>query len=416
MLTPSEAKVLRNLAQQYMEYACANDQEEKKTLWKALNGRRMQRPMIMIDQLPWNEMNVDGSLTPVVEDPYWRAFEAELRRTLYKCRHLSTDLVLPKQLCLLTPVVQTDWGVKCITSGDVQTDASSDIHSRQYTCQFESIEDVEKLQMPTVRRDVVREALLREEAHYAFDGVAPFLFSGSTGPMSMNLTLWDTISEWMGVSECYYALYDDPEMLHAMLRRMTDGMLGLIDQMNDQGLFDITLQSCHCTMTFDDALPGADADPEHAQSRNAWAFGQAQLFSSASPKVTEEFELPYVRQLYARFGAGYYGCCERLDDRLDVVAQIPNVRKISCSPWSHCESFAEQVAHRFVMSCKPNPAVFATDSFDLDYAREELRRLIRAARTYGADVELILKDVSTIRYEPQRLWDWSRMAMEEVAL
>jgi hypothetical protein len=25
---------------------------------------------------------------------------------------------------------------------------------------------------------------------------------------------------------------------------------------------------------------------------------------------------------------------------------------------------------------------------------------------------VIMKDISTVRYEPQRLWEWSRMAME----
>jgi hypothetical protein len=29
-------------------------------------------------------------------------------------------------------------------------------------------------------------------------------------------------------------------------------------------------------------------------------------------------------------------------------------------------------------------------------------------------VELIMKDISTLRYKPQRLWEWSRIAMEVV--
>ena len=30
----------------------------------------------------------------------------------------------------------------------------------------------------------------------------------------------------------------------------------------------------------------------------------------------------------------------------------------------------------------------------------------------GCAVEVIMKDVSTVRYQPQRLWAWARMAME----
>jgi hypothetical protein len=27
-------------------------------------------------------------------------------------------------------------------------------------------------------------------------------------------------------------------------------------------------------------------------------------------------------------------------------------------------------------------------------------------------VEIIMKDISTVRYKPERLWDWARIAME----
>ena len=27
-------------------------------------------------------------------------------------------------------------------------------------------------------------------------------------------------------------------------------------------------------------------------------------------------------------------------------------------------------------------------------------------------LQLIMKDISTVRYHPQRLWEWSRIAME----
>jgi hypothetical protein len=32
----------------------------------------------------------------------------------------------------------------------------------------------------------------------------------------------------------------------------------------------------------------------------------------------------------------------------------------------------------------------------------------------GTPMELILKDLSTVRREPQRLWDWERRVMEIV--
>jgi hypothetical protein len=34
------------------------------------------------------------------------------------------------------------------------------------------------------------------------------------------------------------------------------------------------------------------------------------------------------------------------------------------------------------------------------------------AKAHGCVVETILKDISTVRYEPQRLWEWAQMARE----
>ena len=69
-------------------------------------------------------------------------------------------------------------------------------------------------------------------------------------------------------------------------------------------------------------------------SQSVWTFGMAQLFTSVSRSVTEEFEVPYISRIASYFGNVYYGCCERLSDRIDLLTKIPNVRKISCSPWS----------------------------------------------------------------------------------
>jgi len=58
----------------------------------------------------------------------------------------------------------------------------------------------------------------------------------------------------------------------------------------------------------------------------------------------------------------------------------------------------------------PNPAVFAYDDWHPGQARKELRELLERGR--GCHVELIMKDISTVRYDPKRLWEWSDIAME----
>ena len=119
-----------------------------------------------------------------------------------------------------------------------------------------------------------------------------------------------------------------------------------------------------------------------------------------------------MSRIFEQFGDVYYGCCERLDDRLDILEALPNVRKISCSPWSNPEHFASVLNKRYIMSNKPNPAFVG--SGDLDASKREMEDVIRAAKSHGTRLEMILKDNSTVHYHPERLWEFSRMAMELV--
>ena len=71
---------------------------------------------------------------------------------------------------------------------------------------------------------------------------------------------------------------------------------------------------------------------------------------------------------------------------------------------------ASEIGRDFVYCLKPNPAIFAPDRFDPELARRELRRDLEPAR--GCVVEIVMKDVTTVRNDPARLWEWSRIALE----
>lgn len=50
--------------------------------------------MVMIGQIPWHEMEVDGELALQTEDPLCRRWETTLRRTLYCWRHMRADMAI----------------------------------------------------------------------------------------------------------------------------------------------------------------------------------------------------------------------------------------------------------------------------------------------------------------------------------
>ncbi len=408
MLKREEIEVLRSLAGQYASIANTPANEKKKKLWINHNDLQGARPLVLIDQVCWSEMDVDGSLEAVIEDPYWREVESWFRQALYQNAHMPVDRVYDPYVALPYPIRSTGWGIDA-DSDILRLQKSSEVASRHYNNQISEEEDLERIHTPTLRMDEDALASIREVAGAAFDGVLPYKMAGVT----MHLGLWDVIASWMGVESCYIELIDRPELLHALMEKLTTGVLDQIDQLNRLGLFDVVSNLCHCSHTYSNRLPAPDCDRAKPQSKDAWAFGLAQLFTAASPAVTREFEAAYMQRIFPKFGAVYYGCCERLDDRLDVVSRLPNVRKISCSPWSDRERFAERLPEGIIMSNKPTPALLATDSFNEDAARADIRRTIAAAARFNRPLELIQKDISTVRHDPRRLWRWAQIASEE---
>ena len=112
-------------------------------------------------------------------------------------------------------------------------------------------------------------------------------------------------------------------------------------------------------------LPQADFDPHHVRTIDQWGYATAQIFSEVSPKMHEEFALRYEIRWMKQFGLNYYGCCDALHNKIDIIRSIPNLRKISMSPWANVEKMVEEVNGDYVISHKPNPAVFATDNWNV---------------------------------------------------
>lgn len=73
---------------------------------------------------------------------------------------------------------------------------------------------------------------------------------------------------------------------------------------------------------------------------------------------------------------------------------------------------AEIAGKDYVMSCKPSPAIFSGDSFHEETARRDVRNILEQSR--GCNIEIVLKDLSTVDYKPQNLWRWNEIAREEI--
>lgn len=402
-----DREIIRELAARTAEIAALPVQEEKRRLWRQLNGREPGRPLVMIDQVCWHEMNVNDELTERCTDPECRRYETFLRRTLYQWRHFPGDLVVEPFVRVPKSIHNTGFGID-VHEQTVSTDAASDVLGHRFFNQFESDADLEKIQVPRITHDPEETERRLAVAHDLFDGLLDLRSEG----MDPYLSLWDPISTWMGVENALYALMERPEFMHRLAARMTEGYLAMLDQLEEMGLLCGPQSLIHCTGAFTDELPAPGYRPEQPRTKDLWMFGLAQMFSTVSPATFKEYEVDYTSRICERFGLVYYGCCDPLDGKMNEVRQIPNVRKISMSPWADEERGAEAIGQDYVFSRKPNPAFLAYASFDPEQVRNDLLHTRRVCERHGCPLEFILKDISTVRYHPERLSQWAEIAME----
>ena len=407
MLNPSDVTVIRDLAKRVAAIAALPVQEEKRRLWRRLNARTPDRPMVMIDQVCWNEMDIGDELTLCCTDPECRGYEGYLRRTLFQWTHFPVDMVVEPFIRVPKAIINSGFGVR-VQEAVAVTDPTNSVVGHQFSNQFQTEADLQKIQTPRISHDAAETARRLTVAHELFDGLLEVRAWGA----DPYLSLWDPISTWMGVENALYTLIDRPEYMHRLVDRVTDGYLSMLTQLEEQGLLCGPQSLIHCTGAYTDELPAPGYNPAKPRLKDLWMFGLAQMFSTVSPQMFREFEVVYASQICARFGLVYYGCCDPLDQKMREVRLIPHVRKISMSPWVDEERGAAEIGHDYVYSRKPNPALLAPDTFNPERVRQDLLATRRACERHGCPLEYILKDISTVRYQPERLFQWADIAMQ----
>lgn len=409
-LSIRDREIIRRLAGEVARIAALPVQEQKRSLWRKLNSKQRVRPMVMIDQVCWNEMNVDNELTLECEDAECREYEDQLRKILYQWKHFPVDMVVEPFIRIPKAVTNSGFGVTVKFEEISVGDPTNSVAGFVFTNQFETDADLDKIKMPVIEHDPRETARRLEVAHDLFDGALEIFEQG----VDPEVGVWDQINTWMGIEGVLDSLIDRPEYMREMARRMVKGYMSMLDQLEEQGLLCYNQSLIHCTGAYTDDLPAPGFNPQKPRTKDIWMYGLAQMFATVSPAMFEEFEIDMCMPIFERFGLVYYGCCDPLDRKMKQVRKIPNLRKVSMSPWVNEELGASEIRGDYVYSRKPNPAMLAWPEFNEKEVRAHLQASVEVCDRYGCPLELILKDISTVMYQPQRLWRWAQIAMEVV--
>lgn len=407
-ISDNDKRILRELGARKNDIGNMPVQKETADLWRRLNMLEKVRPLVWINEVPWHEMNHNDELTLRCEDKFLRDVEWALRSEIYQWDHFRGDMVVE-------PVIYSryvcgpgssyaDYGIEEKT---VKRDGAHDVG---FIPVIHTMEDADKIKTPRVWFD--RDATEKNFQLLSgiFDGVIPVK---KQGIVHQWFAIWDQIIHWYGIEQLYTDMYDRPELVHRILQNFSRALNEVLDKQEELGMLD-TCNGNHRVgsggMGITDELPQKNSDPKHVTPKDQWGCSTGQIFSEVSPDMHEEFCLQYERPIMERFGLSYYGCCEPLHRKMGILRSVKNLRKVSMSPWIDVDVASEELGAEYVFSYKPNPSYLAMEKWEGEIIRNNLKDVLK--RTKNNRVELILKDITTVRNEPQRLWQWADIAMD----
>ena len=416
-MTAKDRETIRELAAKWMEFASQPVMNERKSLWKAVHDLKSERPVILVETSPIENFVSESELR--CEDPFLRAVEKNMLDNVRHAEEVGDDIVFEPYFRIGWQLDISDYGVP--VEMKPATTAQGD-QSLGYSFNFpiKKPEDIKKLRKRTFAVDREKSLKSKELLEDIMGDMLPVKvanydpFAGElgnnewTGMFFFGLT-WQ-VFRFIGNDGLLYWLYDAPDTIHRLMEFMYDDRVALFEFLEREGLIEVNTDSQMAgprSYGYVSDLPAPDYEGE-VTLKNLWGWAESQEATIISPKMYKEFVLPYLARLSSMFGLVYYGCCEPVDDRLELIMEaIPNLRSVSVSGWADFDKVGEMLGRKYVYSRKPTPAFISGADPDWELAEEDMKKTYAATR--DCNVEILVRDLYTIDGDRPRLRKWVDM-------
>ncbi|MFW5857315.1 MAG: hypothetical protein ACOCX4_05495 [Planctomycetota bacterium] len=403
-MSTKERELVRSLAKEYAAAAADPVMEERRQLWRNLHNLKVTRPPIYVRAFAWKEMPQKEC---ACEDPFLRGIEAFFRNQLFRYS-FGDDTVLDPWFTVGAALTCWGWGL----SGD-RTHSAEAGGSWKVDYPVKDLEaDLEKLRPPQHGIDEAATAERLERTREVIGDILPVTLD--RGPAYRNFAgdISTDLHYLRGIENFMLDMMDNPGAYHRLLAFMRDGVLRTHDQAEAAGDWCLVSQGNQAFCFGGEGIREPAPDVCGVPRKDLWCFCAAQEHTLVSPAMHDEFLFQYQKPILEHFGQVAYGCCEDLSKKIDMLRQLPNLRRIAVSPMADVGACAEQIGTDYVISYRPSPADMVAYGFDPDRVRTILRQDFAALR--GTHFDITLKDVETVEGDPDRCRRWTAVVREEI--
>ncbi len=417
MLNGKERQALRTLASRWMEHANQPVMRDRKRQWRAIKDLKMEKPMILVETCMFTDYIGQDEL--VCEDPYLRNIEKSLYEIVRHADDIGDDIVVEPFFRTPWAIEISDYGMPIEAHHATATDGSDLGYSFDFSVQSE--EDFKKMHLRTRRVDREESRRQKDLLEDIFGDILPIKLGGFDpfdpdpgyrpwlGNLFVGLTM--DLFKLVGNDNLMLWVYDNPQLIHDMMTLFRDDKQAHFQFLEENGLLYVntdTWMPCPGSYGFVSDLPQPDCDGENVRLKDCWGWLDSQESAGISPKMFDEFFLPYIAEVGKLFGLTYYGCCEAVHDRFEYIEKaIPNLRAVSVSGWCDFFKIGEMLGQKYVYSRKPTPAYISGPNPNWDLLKKDMRDTLKAAK--NCNLEICFRDIYTINDDWPRLKKWVEM-------
>ena len=401
-------RALRELAQRVAEIAAKPIQDERRTLWRNHNSFERTRPPIYVRAFAFDEWFDEQKLE--CEDALYRQYERHFHSVLFRDA-IGDDFIVEPWVTLdavYDPPPSLRWGVKVELGEKAAAGGAA-----AFEPELLSEEDIDKLTVPKHSIDERATSERHERLHSAIGDIIDIHVD--RGPM---LTVWTgdistDLAKLRGLEQIMWDAYDRPEWLHRLLAFMRDSILKVHREAEESG--DLSLANHqNQAMPYAKELQDPEANTYGSRRQELWGYMASQETTTFGPDMFYEFMLQYQIPILENFGLAAYGCCEDLSQKIHLLREVKNLRRIAVTPWADVERCAEAIGQDYIVSWRPNPSSMVSTGLDEDFVRSFMREHLQVFRANGSFFDITLKDVETVNHQPDNIARWVQIVKEEI--